>query len=171
MRTNPVTEIEGMSPEEYAALWGCDTDHDPPGRLGDGAMFYNFGSSIQKRTASWLRKFSEAISFQARVVARRTSLDPEVCRENEKDLQGLHDLFRHVDFLREELEEKQRTGQAPPRFSVLTERNNDPIYVVDNDAGEGEKNYEIITIGNQIPIEARNLIAIEICNYLSRNPF
>lgn len=37
-------KIDKMSPQEYAALWGCDGSYDRlPNQPGDGALFYNYG--------------------------------------------------------------------------------------------------------------------------------
>lgn len=38
----PVFNVDGetLSPEEYAALWGCEARYDSePNKIGDGAMF------------------------------------------------------------------------------------------------------------------------------------
>lgn len=171
MKTNPVTEIEGMSPEEYAALWGCDASYDPPGRLGDGAMFYNFGNSEQKRTLSWLKRFMDAISFQAKRVLEKKTKDKEEARQNDLDYEGLRQLHQHVEFLKEDLEAKQKEYGVQPRFTVLREGNGDSFYIVDLDVESGHKDHEIVMIGHQIPLAKREQIAIMVCDFLTRNPF
>lgn len=54
--------LDKYSPEEYAGFWGCDPCYDrEPRKPGDGYLFYNFGSSIQKRTVEFLTDFLGAI--------------------------------------------------------------------------------------------------------------
>ena len=54
--------IEGMSPEDYASLWGCDASGDTaPNLPGDGSMFYNYGSENQAYTTEYLASFLAAI--------------------------------------------------------------------------------------------------------------
>jgi hypothetical protein len=37
-------KIQGHSPEDYAAMWGCDPAYDKePRKRGDGYLFYNYG--------------------------------------------------------------------------------------------------------------------------------
>ena len=57
-----VSRFDEMTPEAYAAMWGCDGSYDRlPRQPGDGALFYNFGSSHQARTVDWLGRFLAAI--------------------------------------------------------------------------------------------------------------
>lgn len=50
-----------MSPEEYAAQWGCDPQYDrKPREYGDGYLFYNFG--VEGNDPEFLKKFLPAIS-------------------------------------------------------------------------------------------------------------
>jgi hypothetical protein len=53
------TDLE-LSPEEYAALWGCDPQYDrPPRDWGDGYLFYNY--SVEQSDPDFLRRFLGAI--------------------------------------------------------------------------------------------------------------
>jgi hypothetical protein len=48
-----------FSPEEYAALWGCDPQDDrPPRQPGDGYLFYNYAV---EGDPDFLRRFLGAI--------------------------------------------------------------------------------------------------------------
>ena len=61
-------DFEGMSPEDYAALYGCDPCYDRSPRLpGDGYLFYNFG--VEGYDKSFLEKFIPAID---RTIAEET---------------------------------------------------------------------------------------------------
>ncbi len=52
--------INGMTPEDYAAMWGCEPVYDkPPRKHGDGCMFYNY--CAEKDNPEFLRKFLDAI--------------------------------------------------------------------------------------------------------------
>jgi formylglycine-generating enzyme required for sulfatase activity len=76
------TLIQGFSPADYAALWGS-TDRD-------GVYFYNFGSELQVKNATWLAAFGRVILRQmADVVDRPNLYQPG-------DLDGLDDLHGHV---------------------------------------------------------------------------
>ncbi len=51
------TFADAASPEEYAALWGCDPCYDrEPRRPGDGYLFYNF--AVEQDDPKFLRKVS-----------------------------------------------------------------------------------------------------------------
>jgi len=78
-------KIEGVSPEEYAAYWGCDPVYDQaPRNPGDGYIFYNFSSKCQARTPDYLESFAGAVG---RTLAGK--LGP-------KDRRGLGLLLQHV---------------------------------------------------------------------------
>jgi hypothetical protein len=83
--------INGFSPEAYAAQWGGDPVYDtPPGKPGDGYMFYNFGSPKHERTPRYLVKFMAAIErMQDRVRTHELT-------NWEKDLAGLSNLWVYV---------------------------------------------------------------------------
>lgn len=83
--------IDGHTPEDYAALWGCDPAYDkPPRKPGDGYLFYNYGSTAQVHSAWWLKEFAAAIK---RTIAG-VQLRPE-CHEKH-DVDDLTALLRHA---------------------------------------------------------------------------
>lgn len=83
--------IAGLTPEDYAAQWGCDGSYDrAPNKLGDGALFYNFGSEIQDRTPEWLTGFLAAIDR----TMENVKLNPVSFEAN--DLQELGELRSYV---------------------------------------------------------------------------
>lgn len=50
----------GLSPEEYAVLWGCDPQDDrSPRQRGDGYLFYNY--AVAQGGPDFLRQFVSAI--------------------------------------------------------------------------------------------------------------
>lgn len=90
--------LEKYTPEEYAAMWGCDPCYDtPPRKPGDGYLFYNFGSNKQERTKEWLTEFAAAISRTIEeVMSRKDSNVVIEGEDNEDDLQGLRELLAYV---------------------------------------------------------------------------
>jgi hypothetical protein len=80
-----------LSPEEYAALWGCDPQYDrPPRQRGDGYLFYNY--AVEQDDPEFLRRFLGAIG---RTVE---GLDP-----NDTD----HETNKHnLEALREYMQEQ-----------------------------------------------------------------
>jgi hypothetical protein len=78
-----------LSPEEYAALWGCDPCYDrPPRQPGDGYLFYNF--AVEQGDADFLRRFLPAID---RTIAGLDSADSDF----EKDKDNLLALREYVE--------------------------------------------------------------------------
>jgi hypothetical protein len=84
-------QIQGVSPEEYASYWGCDSNYDkPPNQIGDGALFYNFSSEIQKRDVDYLTRFDAAIDRTIEnVKSKPESFEPE-------DIPGLLALKAYI---------------------------------------------------------------------------
>lgn len=87
-----MSEYDEMTPEEYAALWGCDGSYDrAPNQPGDGALFYNFnvagGWPIDQRI-DFYERFLPAIERTAQSVAD----NPEYHSPSDvADLMRLHD--------------------------------------------------------------------------------
>lgn len=78
-----------FSPEEYAALYGCDPEYDREPRLpGDGYMFYNF--AVENEDPDFLRAFIPAIE--------RTIEGTEFATDKEE----LGELLEYVQNLLEE---------------------------------------------------------------------
>lgn len=78
--------ISDMSPEEYAALWGCDPCYDrEPRKFGDGYKFYNFAV---EQDADSLREFLPAIDRTIQCVQREGG--------PEEDIADLDDLAEYV---------------------------------------------------------------------------
>ena len=87
--------IEGYTPEEYAAMWGCDPVYDhAPRHPGDGYLFYNFGSEHQERTPEWLTKFIGAIERTIKEVSQWKGLQNSPF--SHRDLPSLSKLLAHV---------------------------------------------------------------------------
>lgn len=103
-------EFELLGPEAYAAQWGCDASYDsPPNRLGDGAMFYNYGSEHQVRDFRWLERFIGAIE---RTIAKIGTYAAHSDAEREENRRELTKLYNHVKHQADDalLEELQRVG-------------------------------------------------------------
>lgn len=79
--------IEGLPPEEYAALWG-------DGKTEAGCLFYNFGSDSIIRDKEWLNKFNIAV-FDLYLIIQKS----EIYSDLQKDLADLTKLFNYVNFL------------------------------------------------------------------------
>ena len=76
--------LDEYSPEEYAAMFGCDPCYDRAPRIpGDGYLFYNFGSEKQERTNDCLDSFVGAI-------------DRTIASCDKKDIEGLEQLKNYV---------------------------------------------------------------------------
>ena len=79
------------SPEEFAAMFGCDSTYcRPPQLTRDGPLFYNFGSEHQERTVTWLIEFFQAIERMILMVCQENS------NFDSEDLKGLQQLRLHV---------------------------------------------------------------------------
>lgn len=51
---------EGISADEYTAMWGCDSSYDrSPNLRGDGALFYNY--STEKDAPGFMGRFIPAV--------------------------------------------------------------------------------------------------------------
>lgn len=82
--------------EEYAAFWGSDSWGDKGRNVGDGALFYNFGSHIQGRDKKYLNDFSGAIK---RTIANVRAMKNKTMKE---DISGLTQLRKFVISLKKE---------------------------------------------------------------------
>ena len=97
--------INDMTPEAYAAQWGCDPMYDrPPREPGDGALFYNFGSEIQERTPEYLTSFREAISRTIAEVRQNAKQESD-STQYEDDIHNLGELREYVNQLLLEAQE------------------------------------------------------------------
>ena len=84
-----------ISPEEYAAFWGCDPVYDrSPRQRGDGYLFYNF--AVEQDDPDFLRTFIPAIERTIRCV--------EVEGTSEENQADLEDLLAYVKDLLAEAE-------------------------------------------------------------------
>jgi len=91
---------DDISPEEYAAQWGCDPVYDRlPRKPGDGYLFYNF--AVEQNDPKFLRRFIPAIE--------RTIQCIEVEGARQEDQADLEDLLAYVKDL---LAEAEMTGVA-----------------------------------------------------------
>lgn len=89
--------IEGVSPEEYASYWGCDSSYDHlPNHKGDGALFYNFSSERQDRTPEWLLKFVGAIDRTLQGQKHMLELKMSPVREHRQNVKNLGKLRDYV---------------------------------------------------------------------------
>lgn len=85
-----------VDPETYASFWGCDPCYDkPPMKLGDGEMFYQFGSE-HKKDKQWHLNFAEAID---RLISK---VQHSFHGNNEQDIKDLTTLKEWVIFLANE---------------------------------------------------------------------
>jgi hypothetical protein len=83
--------LNKYTPEEFAAMWGCDPAYDKaPRNPGDGYLFYNFGSKLQQRDHIWLLGFAGAILRTMKGVVAAPHL------HESEDLQGLLELMEYV---------------------------------------------------------------------------
>lgn len=82
--------FDELSPEEYAALWGCDPAYDrAPRQRGDGYKFYNY--SVEQDDPDFLREFIPAIDRTIQCVES----NPDNYEAH--DLDDLHALRDHVE--------------------------------------------------------------------------
>lgn len=87
---------EDISPEEFAAQWGCDPCYcQPPCLPGDGYLFYNF--SVEQDDPKFLREFIPAIQ---RMMQFATEADDKA------------DLQVFLDYVKALLQEKIENGNA-----------------------------------------------------------
>lgn len=85
--------INGMTPVDYAAQWGCDPAYDkPPRRKGDGYLFYNFGS--EHPTPERVTRFLGAIDRT--IAARQQAVDVLGKDEAATDVANLTALREYV---------------------------------------------------------------------------
>lgn len=85
----PPTFADDVSPEEYAAYWGCDPCYDrEPRQHGDGYLFYNFGV---EQDPEFLRKFLPAIDRTIACVEREGGSE-----EDQADLQDLATYVKNL---------------------------------------------------------------------------
>ena len=91
-------EIDDMTPEAYAAMWGCDPVYDKlPNQSGDGYQFYNFtvvsGWDIEQRL-DFYALFLPAIERTIQSVQQRPDcFEPH----DEADLLKLQQHVRALD--------------------------------------------------------------------------
>ena len=88
-----IDTIDNVSPEDYAAYWGCDPCYDRSPRLpGDGYLFYNF--AVEKDDPEFLGKFIPAIQRTIALVESEKSIgDVNLWTE---DILNLELLLQHV---------------------------------------------------------------------------
>jgi hypothetical protein len=78
-------KIDGVTPEEYAAQWGCDPVYDrSPNEKGDGYKFYNF--NVLGNDPEFLTTFIPAIKRTIEFVRQRPDAD---MKKNIRDLSKL----------------------------------------------------------------------------------
>lgn len=88
--------LDKYTPEGYAAMFGCDPSYDTPPRfLGDGYLFYDFGSEQQERTNEWLDEFVGAIDRTIQEVKNRHPAG-KTDDDGDDDVAGLEQLREHV---------------------------------------------------------------------------
>jgi len=85
----PIFTDSNLSPEEYAAQWGCDPAYDrAPRQPGDGYLFYNF--SVEQ-DPKFLQRFIPAI--------KRTIFGAEIAGMSQDDRADLQELLEYVEYL------------------------------------------------------------------------
>jgi hypothetical protein len=83
-----------MTPEEYAAQWGCDPCYDrSPRNFGDGNLFYNF--AVERDNPHFLKKFIPAIERTILLVQQEEDL------YDATDENDLHELLEYVESILE----------------------------------------------------------------------
>lgn len=93
-----------LTPEEAAAMWGNGGASDRwPNRLGDGALFYNFGS------AGWGRTLDNLLEFHAAIIRTIAACYTGGFPFPEVDEHELRQIAEHVmDLIREEAKRAAR---------------------------------------------------------------
>jgi len=91
-----IHEIDNVSPEDYAAYWGCDPCYDRSPRLpGDGYLFYNF--AVEKDNPEFLEKFISAIQRTIASVESEKSIgDVNLLTEDILNLELLLNYVREL---------------------------------------------------------------------------
>lgn len=91
-------KIEGLSVEEYAALYG--------GPIGWGqgiAHFYNYGSSKQKKDKKFYDEFIDGKGGIKQTLEAESARAKSGDKESEKNVKGLQTLLKHVESERKAL--------------------------------------------------------------------
>lgn len=108
-------QIEGVSPEEYAAYWGCDPCYDhPPRNRGDGYHLYNFSSKLQPRNAEYLASLLGAI-------------DRTILEASGKDKRSLGKLRKYVAGLTPIPDDEFAAAYVTAALWASTDDDGDPL--------------------------------------------
>lgn len=86
---------QDLTPEDYAAQWGCGSPLPEPNKPGDGFLFYNF--AVEQNDPEFLKQFIPAIERTIQAVEQANTTDCSPYEQN--DLDDLQELLEYVQLL------------------------------------------------------------------------